>query len=293
MRYSDFPIKKIALTDSNYPSILKKIKNPPAQLFYRGKNSQKIFEKTLAVVGSRRATSYGQKVLDLLIPPLVAEGVAIISGFMYGIDSLAHQKCLEADGKTIAVFGCGLDIVYPPENEKLYTQILESGGLVFSEYPSSSKPHLFTFPQRNRIVVGLSNLGVLIVEAGEKSGSLISARLAQQQGKKVFAVPGPITSSNCAGTNWLIKQKLARMVMSAEDILGKKKAFTLGKKEAKIELGPIEEKIFLTLSSEDTLTVDEISKILKKNAAETGQILTLMNLKGLVEEAGGKYFLKQ
>jgi len=288
MNYFDFPIKEITLADPQYPEILKKITNPPQRLYFRGNLCRKILEKSLAVVGSRRITSYGQKVLDLLIPPLVAEGITIISGFMYGVDSLAHQKCLEFGGKTIAVFGCGLDVVYPPENEKLYNQILKTDGAVISEYSPNTKPHLWTYSQRNRIMAGLSTLGVLVIEAGEESGSLITARFAKRFDKKVFAVPGPITSSVSAGTNWLIQQQQALLVLSADDILGKKGEKST--KETQINLEPEEEKIFQVLEAEP-LTVDEIAKSVGLDVAETGKILTLMSLKNIISEISGRYFL--
>ncbi|HUS60336.1 MAG TPA: DNA-processing protein DprA [Nevskiaceae bacterium] len=222
MNWPDYPIQKLDFKHKNYPEILKEIKNPPKTLFFRGNLGQKIFKKSLSVVGTRRMTSYGKMAVDKLISGLVPQKVTIISGFMYGIDSEAHQRCLEYGGITVAVLGSGLNVVYPPENHKLYQQILKSEGAVISEYPPETKPQLWTFPQRNRIVAGLASLGVLIIEAGERSGSLITARLAREQGKKVFAVPGPITSSVSAGTNLLIKNHLAKMILEPEDILGKK-----------------------------------------------------------------------
>jgi len=290
MIYSDFPIKEITLTDPWYPKVLKKIPNPPQKLYIRGNFSQKILEKTLAVVGSRRITQYGKQVLDLLIPPLVAEKITIISGFMYGVDSLAHQKCLEYGGRTIAVFGCGLDIVYPPENEKLYNEILKTGGAVISEYSPQSKPHLWTYPQRNRIMAGLASLGVLVIEASRESGSLITANFAKRFGKKIFSIPGPITSSSSSGTNFLIKEKQAEMILGPEDILGKKEENINQKNYPTLE--PIEEKIFQALAAEP-LTADEIAKIINKPIWETGNILTLMSLKNIIFEISGRYFIKE
>ena len=288
MKWNEWPIKKIYFEDKYYPAILKEIKNAPKILYYRGKLDQKLFEKTLAIVGSRRLTRYGKMATEKLVAGLVNQKITIISGFMYGTDSEAHQKCLEYGGRTIAVLGNGLNVLYPPENEKLYTEILDKGGLIFSEYEPDLQPQLWTFPQRNRIVAGLATLGVLVIEAGEKSGSLITARLARQQGKKVFAVPGPITSSVSVGTNLLIQNHQAKMVLSAEDILGKKLGTpTLFSQQA---LSPIEKKIFQALETEP-LTADEISRLIAKDVIETGKTLSLMSLKNLISDSSGKYYL--
>lgn len=288
MKWSDYPIQKVELKQKNYPTILKEIKNPPKTLFYRGNLDKRIFKKSLAIVGSRRMTRYGKMVIERLMPTLVTQKITIISGFMYGVDSEAHQKCLENGGSTIAIFGCGLNVVYPEENQNLYTQILESGGIVFSEYESEVQPQLWTFPQRNRIIAGLATLGVLVIEAGEKSGSLITARLAQQQGKKLFAIPGPITASVSKGTNLLIQKHRAKMVLTADDILGKKtERLSLF---SQIRFNSIEKKIYQALEAEP-LTVDELAKIINKNVIETGKTLSLMALKGLVSDTAGKYYL--
>jgi len=289
MKWSDYEIKTTTSDKKNYPKILREIKNYPKKLFYRGNLDQKLFEKSLAVVGTRRITRYGKMVIEKFIPFLVKEKITIISGFMYGVDTEAHQKCLEYGGKTVAVLGGGLNIIYPPENERLYEKILENGGLIISEYEPDFKPQLWTFPQRNRIVAGLSSLGVLVIEAGEKSGALITANLARQQGKKVFAVPGPITSSVSVGTNFLIKTHQAKMVSTPEEILGKKietpSFFSLQ------ELSPLEQKIYQALETEP-LTADEIAKTVGQNIVEVGKTLSLLSLKGLISEFAGKYYLK-
>lgn len=289
MKWIDYKIKKIISEDKNYPKILREIKNYPKKLFYRGNFDQKLFQRSLAVVGTRRITRYGKMVIEKFIPFLVKEKITIISGFMYGVDTEAHQKCLEYGGKTVAVLGGGLNVIYPPENEKLYEKILENGGLIISEYEPDFKPQLWTFPQRNRIVAGLSSLGVLVIEAGEKSGALITVNFARQQGKKIFAVPGPITSSVSAGTNFLIKSHQAKMITSPEEILGKKietpSLFSLQ------ELSPLEKKIYQALEIEP-LTADEIAKAVGQNIVEVGKTLSLLSLKGLISEFAGKYYLK-
>lgn len=289
MKLTDYPIKQLKPEEPLYPRVLRKIKNAPKILYYRGKLNPKIFEKSLAVVGSRRISQYGKKVVELLIPALVGDGITIISGFMFGVDTAAHQECLDVGGVTVAVLGGGLNVMYPPENEKLYHDILKKGGVIFSEYLPETQPQLWTFPQRNRIVAGLSTLGVLIIEAGEKSGSLITAKLAIEQGKKVYAVPGPVTSSVSAGANLLIQGGQAKMVLAPEDILGKRRIAS-SNKALPAGLGLIEQKIITALSAE-ALTVDEIARVAGQGIAETGQTLTLMSLRGLISEANGKYYL--
>ncbi len=290
MKWNQYPINKVAFESRNYPSLLKRLKDPPRELYYRGTWDNSLFKKSLAVVGSRRSTSYGERVCDQLILGLVMEKVTIVSGFMYGIDSLAHQKTLEFGGKTVAVLGGGLDILYPPENEKLYLDIIASGGLIISEYPADQQPQLWTFPRRNRIVAGLSSLGVLVIEAGKKSGSLITAELARKLKKPTFAVPGPITSSTSAGTNGLIKEGLAKMVLCAGDII---KISALKTTKTGIEnqssASDVEQKILAILSAEP-LTLDEIARKLSINIIETSQTLTMMTIKNTVEEKNGKYY---
>lgn len=287
--FKRYPIKEIFLYDSFYPSSLKKITTPPKKLYCRGNISKDIFEKSLAIVGSRRITQYGKRVLEMFIPTLVSQNITIISGFMYGVDSFAHELCLKCGGKTIAVFGNGLDVIYPPENEKIYKEILEKEGLVISEYSPKTPPHLWTYPQRNRIIAGLATLGVLIVEAGEKSGSLITAKFAKKFGKKVFAIPGPITSSVSVGTNFLIKKGVAKPVLTVEDILEKG---VDNKINVELNLDEFEKEILNSLAAEP-LNVDEISKIVKLPVEKVSQKLTFMSLKGLIAESAGLFFLKK
>lgn len=276
MKWSDWPIKKVGLLGK--------------KLYCRGNFAEKIFKRSIAIVGSRRMTRYGKDVIEKFVSAFVPAGVTTISGFMYGVDSEVHEKTVEVGGKTVAVFGCGLDIIYPPENEKLYGQILENQGLVISEYESKAKPHLWKFPQRNRIVAGLASLGVLIIEAGEKSGALITADLARRLGKKVYAVPGPINSSISLGTNSLIKSGQAKMVTDPADILGR----TWKKHEAKApgKMDKLEIKIYEVLKNEP-LNLDEIAAAAGENVVEVGRIVSLMSLKGLVIESSGKFYLRQ
>ncbi|HBP51292.1 MAG: hypothetical protein US68_C0013G0007 [Candidatus Shapirobacteria bacterium GW2011_GWE1_38_10] len=214
--WKKWEIKTIDKKD--FPKQLREIKNCPKRLFYRGNWDNKIFEKSLAMVGSRRMSRYGQEVVAKFMPKLVANKITIISGFMYGVDTESHQKCLEFEGKTVAVLGGGLDVLTPAENGNLYNEILEKGGLVVSEYEIDFQPTRWSFPQRNRIVSGLSTLGVLVVEAELKSGSLITARFGREQNKKIYAVPGQVTSATAQGTDYLIKNNLGQITVSADDI---------------------------------------------------------------------------
>jgi len=203
----------LTLSDKTYPSRLRKIPDPPAKLYLKGSDLSLFNRPSIAVIGSRKNNDYGRNVTQKLVRELVENGFAIISGMARGIDTIAHEAALEAGGKTIAVLGSGIDVIYPRENGELYQMIQ----LVISEFPPGTKPLKENFPQRNRIVAGLAN-GVLVIEAAKRSGTLITARQAAEQGKDVFAVPGPITSPLSEGTAWLIKQG-AKLVYSVNDIL--------------------------------------------------------------------------
>lgn len=259
--------------------------------FYRGNWDEKLFKNSIAIVGSRQMTKYGQFVIDKFVSDFVINGITTISGFMYGVDTEVAKKTVEYGGKHIAVFGCGLDTIYPAENEKLYGDILESGGLVISEYEPNAKPHLWKFPQRNKIVVEFTSIGVLVVEAGLKSGSLVTAELAKKAGKKVWAVPGPITSKVSEGCNELIKSRDAMMAVGIVNILGYSvQRVVNSSKQIPNELNYIEQKIYKLLQLEP-LEIDEIAFKLGVGVVEIGTTLSLMTIKGLVTESGGKYFV--
>ena len=198
-------INKISIEDKEYPKLLKEIKNPPKILYYLGEI--KATENCFAIVGTRRYSSYGKQVALEIAGDLAEVGLTIVSGFAFGIDTSAHQATIERGKRTIAVLGTGLDekSIYPRSNLKLVEKILETGGCLISEYPPGTHGSEFTFPQRNRIISGLS-LGALVVEAKEKSGALITANFAFSQKRKVFAIPGPIYSSNSRGPHLLIKK---------------------------------------------------------------------------------------
>jgi DNA processing protein len=269
-----------------------KIGKDEKEVYYRGNWNNSIFKKSIAIVGSRRMTRYGKEIIDRFVSIFIANGITTISGFMYGVDTEVHQKTVEYGGKTVAIFGCGLDIIYPPENEKLYKKILETDGLVISEYEPDAKPHLWKFPQRNKIIAGLASLGVLIVEAAEKSGSLITADIARKMGKKVYAVPGPITSSISVGTNQLIKEKKAILVTEPRDVIGKISKLKKSKTQNDINLSKLESKIYEVLRAEP-LNVDEIAVQIGENIIEVGTTLSLMGIKGLIIESAGKFYLNR
>jgi len=233
-------------------------------------------------------TRYGESVLDKFMPELVANKVTIISGFMYGIDTAAHKKCLELGGKTIAILGNGLDYIYPPENDKLYKEIIEKGGLIMSEFDDDFKPTLWSYPQRNKTVAKLSTLGILVIEAGLKSGSLVTANLGYKMKKKIFAVPGPITSSVSSGTNYLIKSGMAKIVTDVSDILDIKTEFT--QEKLLVDLDNIETKIVKVLKDEE-LSVDEICHKTGINISELSVKLSIMGMRNILDEKNGKYFL--
>lgn len=278
-----WPVKTIDKRD--FPEQLKKINNCPEKLNYRGNWNNKIFEKSLAIVGSRRMSQYGKWVVEKFVPELIANKFTIISGFMYGVDSCAHRETLECGGITVAVLGGGLDIFTPPENEKMYWEILEKGGLIISEYDNDFLPTLWSFPQRNRIVSGLSNNGVLVVEANMKSGSLITARLAIEQGKKLFVIPGPINSSVSTGVNYLIKEKDGIMVTSPEDITLQKTKTTQLTMDI---VDPFEKQIIKYLKIE-SLSTDELAKKLNKKIMLMSSKLMIMNMEGKISENLGKW----
>lgn len=206
----------ITIYNKNYPDKLKVIYDPPVVLYIKG-NKKILNNKAIAIVGCRLSTKYGENIANKLAYNLSLNNINVISGLARGIDSCAHKGCLRTKGKTIAVVGCGLDRVYPEENRSLFNEIEKSGGAIISEYVIGTKPIAKNFPRRNRIISGLSN-GVIVVEAREKSGTLITVDFALEQGKNVYAVPGNINNANAYGTNNLIKSG-AKIITNIEDIL--------------------------------------------------------------------------
>jgi DNA processing protein len=205
------------LDDGSYPFLLREISDPPITLYVKGDWQACFDAPCVAMVGSRRCSTYGENASQMLARDLASNGICIVSGLARGIDTAAHRGAIQAKGRTIAVLGTGIGQVYPKENAKLVDEILNSGGAVVSQFPLETPPIPENFPYRNRIISGLS-LGVLIVEASERSGSLITARLAMEQNREVMAIPGNITSKNSFGTNFLIKDG-AKLVQQWQDVV--------------------------------------------------------------------------
>lgn len=265
-----------------------KVNGNKKNIFFRGEINERLLDKSLTVVGSRRMTRYGQNVIERFMPELVANKTTIISGFMYGVDTQAHRQCLELGGKTIAVLGCGLNYLTPIENDDLYTNILETGGAVISEYESEFKATVWSFPQRDRILAGMSTLGVLVIEAGIKSGSLITARIAKENNVKIWSVPGPITSSVSEGTNWLIKEKWAEITTEPEQITQIK---MIQENLLQFDL-PNDQKVIYELLRVESLSIDELSRKVRKSVSELGITISMMSLSGTISEESGKFYLK-
>lgn len=210
-------VSVLTLNNPKYPKLLGQIDDPPFVLYVRGRGTKINLEKTIAVVGTRNMTRYGEEVTRRLVTELVARGFTIVSGMAYGVDAVAHWAALNAGGKTIAVLGCGIDIITPSSNASLYWAIVNGGGAVVSEMPLGLRPAKGLFVVRNRIISGLSR-GVLVTEGADDSGALITARNAGEQGREVFAIPGPITSRYSRGPARLLKNG-AKLVESADDII--------------------------------------------------------------------------
>ena len=288
-------IGQVAIEDKNYPKLLKQIKEPPKKLYYKGNWNSGIFENCLAVVGSRRLTSYGRKITEQIVTELTLAGLTIVSGFMYGGDEAAHSATVLAGGKTIAVMPCGIDIIHPEYQEKLYKEILEKDGLIISEFKGNFPPAVWTYPKRNRIVAGLSK-AVLVVEAGLRSGSLITADFAKKFDRKIFAIPGPITSEVSKGANQLIKEG-ASAVTSAKDILdfyNVKAENIVSKKASRQNIEFLQTKMEKRIIEQlriETMDMNSLAQNLDMPISKIATILSLMQLKGIVQQQGNKYHL--
>lgn len=281
----------VAIQDKEYPKLLRKTgKTSPKKLYCKGNWDKDIFENCLAVVGSRRMTTYGRQVVERIVGEVAAAGVTIVSGFMYGVDATAHKVALSVGGRTIAVMPCGIDLIHPEYQHDLYAEVLNNNGLVISEYEGSTPPVTWTYPRRNRIVAGLSQ-ATLIIEAEEKSGSLITANLAKKFGRKLFVVPGPITSENSKGIIQLIKEG-AEIVSSAQDILKYYKIEDINKnvEGETFNIGGKEREIISQLQRE-ALDIDAISRNVSIPAAKIGTILSIMQLRGQIKQEGNKYYV--
>lgn len=292
-------VQFLTMTDADFPMSLLSIPDPPPYLYVKG-TFYKSDENAVAVVGTRLPTPYGIASAERISRDLAGFGITLVSGAARGIDSAAHRGAIAGKGRTIAVLGSGIDIVYPPENKKLYEQIISNGAVV-SEFSIGTPPLATNFPQRNRIISGLVK-GVLVVEASERSGSLITAQLALDYGRDVFALPGSVTSSKSKGTNKLIKTG-AKLVEDARDILEemaikgsevrsqKSEVMTDTTKEMPPRLSSEEEKIMNLL--DEPYFIDTIIRKTGLSASRISALLLDMELKGLVEQQAGKQFVRK
>ncbi|UCG84603.1 MAG: DNA-processing protein DprA [Dehalococcoidia bacterium] len=278
-------VKALTWNDPSFPARLKEIYDVPPLLYVRGTLTAED-EWAIAVVGTRRATIYGRQVTERLASDLVHNRITIVSGLAHGIDAVAHRTALDAGGRTIAVLGCGLDLVYPAENVRMAQAIMGQGALI-SEYPLGTKPKAENFPRRNRIMSGLS-LGVVVTEAGEGSGALITAHLALEQNREVFAVPGSILSPSSRGTNRLI-QEGAKLVRNVEDILEELNLTMIPQQLEMREIIPADETESLLLRhlGHEPTHIDEACRRAQLPIATVSSTLAMMELKGMVYQLGG------
>lgn len=282
-------ISIVTFRDQRYPRNLLQIHDPPPLLYTRGELGIDN-PPMVAIVGSRRGSPYGRAVTKRISKELSAAGATVVSGMARGIDTCAHLGALEAGGRTIAVFGCGVDIVYPPENKRLFFDIIDHGAAI-SEFSLSTPPEGKNFPRRNRIISGLS-LGVVVVEATADSGSLITASHALEQGREVFAVPGNVGITTSRGTNSLIKQG-AKLVEEAQDILTEIVPQYGGRtRHEEIPLLNDEEQGVFQLLSHTPLHIDEISRLSQMEVRRVSTILLGLELKGVISQLGGKMFVR-
>lgn len=279
--------------DAGYPRRLREIDSPPPLLFVRGELAE-ADEWAVAIVGTRRASSYGREVARELAVNLAAAGVTVVSGFARGIDVVAHIAALDAGGRSLAVLGSGLDRVYPTEHTSLADRLVTRGALI-SDYPLGTPPDAANFPPRNRIISGLS-LGTIVVEAAEDSGALITTEFAMEQGREVFAVPGNILNRNSRGPNKLIQQG-AKMVLSAEDVLEElnlKMAAEHAQARAQLPLfdgADATERSLLEHLSAEPLHADELSVLTSLPISSVSSALAMMELKGMARQVSGMTYV--
>lgn len=288
-------IKVITRTDKHYPGTLRKISDPPIVLYVRGRADQINCETDIlfGIVGTRKPTSYGEQIARKFAEELAACGFIITSGMALGVDSIAHIGALKQSSCTVAVLGCGVDIIYPPSNKKLYEDIREKGGIILSEFPPGMTVLPGLFISRNRLISGLSR-GVLVIEGLKESGGLITARYAGQQGKEVFAPPAPLTSPMSYAPNMLLKEG-AKLVTCVEDILEefKLKVTPARKKNMEKDLSADERKIMQIITREPSRT-DDIIGAAGLSIAKVSETLSLLEIKEIIEKnSEGKYQVKQ
>jgi len=287
-------IKVLSIYDDNYPKLLKEIYAPPVIIYYRGNQESLSAQTALAVVGSRKISDYAKNIMPELLTPVINNQVTLVSGMAYGVDSLAHYLALKNQGLTVAVLGSGLawDYLYPKANKNLAKKIIASNGALISEFPPFTAAQPFNFPRRNRIISGLSS-GLLIVEASQKSGALITAAYALEQNREVMAVPGNINQQNSSGTNSLIK-KGAKVVAMPEDIFEALNIYYSTELKTKIDYqnATNEERILLKILSSSPIHIDKIIENCTLDTSAANSNLIQMELKGWIKNLGGQNYIK-
>jgi DNA processing protein len=301
----------LVLDDGVYPALLRETYDPPVVLYVKGAWEECLERPCVAVVGSRRCSTYGQNAALMMSRELAQRGVTIVSGLARGIDASAHRGAIEAGGRTVAVMGTGLDQIYPRDHKKLADEILKRGGALVTQFPLGTPPVSENFPYRNRVISGLS-LGVLVVEAAENSGSLITARLAMEQNREVFAVPGNITSRNSFGTNYLIKGAGAKLVQQWQDVAGElppeiatqllpppsRKSKKKGELLDQLELSPPdlseqERSVFKLLSTDTPQQIDTLAEGTKLSITQLTSALLALEMRELIRALPGMCFVRK
>lgn len=270
-----------------YPALLKEIRDYPKELYYIG-DPKLLEEKCVSIVGSRKTNQYGRSTAYSFGKALGQRGITVVSGMAVGIDTCAHEGALQEKGNTAAVLACGLDLCYPPRNRELKGKI-ESAGIVLSEYPPGTAAQRYYFPQRNRIISGLSPLTV-VVQAGNRSGALITAELAADQGRDVGAVPGNIDSEYNLGSNKLLREG-AFALTGVQDLLEASGVSVMTEPEAERLLSDEEKQLYFLLCSHGEMSLDQLAFYLKKPVNEVGSLAIVMEMKGIVFSAMGKVFI--
>ena len=299
----------LILDDGSYPDLLREIDDPPPVLYVKGDWQACFDQPGIGVIGSRLCSTYGENASEMLARDLASRGLTIVSGLARGIDTAAHRGAIRGQGRTIAVIGTGLDNVYPKENRRLVEEILESGGCLVSQFPLGTPPIPENFPYRNRIISGLS-LGVLIVEASERSGSLITARLAMEQNREVMAVPGNITSGNSFGTNYLIKSG-AKLVQQWQDVVSelpseisaailppkieKQKAWNASPQPELIpaDMNANERKIWEHLKPDEAMHIDTLLELSGLSFGDLNTALVALDIRDLIRVLPGKNYARR
>lgn len=280
-------VSYVTCFDAEYPERLREIHAYPIALFMKG-NTALINSRSIAVVGTRTPTRYGAKVCDSFTREFARAGLTVVSGFARGVDGIAHRACVDTDSPTVAVFACGLDHCYPSEHKGMYDALLAHGGLAISEYPLGTPPLQYHFPERNRIISGLSD-GVFVPEATVKSGSLITARLAVEQGKELFVVPGNINSPESEGTNKLLQEMPHSIVIEPQDVFDRLRVSAPVKVEEVVELTLADTLVTEALHDKE-LHFEELLEVTGLSAGELNNLLINLELNGIIEHTSGNYY---